>query len=419
MTLQELRDLHNLKLKEQETILNAAETRAFTEDENKRFDTLNTEISDVMKQIAEAEKREAVRAQIAASKINSGQAKRTEEEKEVANFSLIKFIREATNGTLTGRELEFHQEAVRESASIGTSIHGFGLPSFMMRAGQDASTAATASNLIATNLDSTLIPALRPRTVLSTLGATSMNGLIGNLDLPAGDGIATATWEGELDAAAQSDPSTRLVQLRPNRLAAYTDISKQLNIQSSFSVEAWIRAEFENAIARAVDSAGIIGNGGNIDGILGTVGVNEITFGGAATRDKLIDLQTKIAVENADFGNLNYLMNPRIKGDLQKLETDSGSGLFVMNNPNTLLGYNVGVSTLVPTNIDSTKTAVIFGNFADLVVANWGGLDITIDPYTLARTGQIRITINSYWDVKLKQPKSFAFGDDITYSALS
>jgi HK97 family phage major capsid protein len=273
--------------------------------------------------------------------------------------------------------------------------------------------------LIATNLDSTLIPALRPRTVLSTLGATSMNGLIGNLDLPAGDGIATATWEGELDAAAQSDPSTRLVQLRPNRLAAYTDISKQLNIQSSFSVEAWIRAEFENAIARAVDSAGIIGNGGNIDGILGTVGVNEITFGGAATRDKLIDLQTKIAVENADFGNLNYLMNPRIKGDLQKLETDAGSGLFVMNNPNTLLGYNVGVSTLVPTNIDSTKTAVIFGNFADLVVANWGGLDITIDPYTLARTGQIRITINSYWDVKLKQPKSFAFGDDITYSALS
>ena len=144
-----------------------------------------------------------------------------------------------------------------------------------------------------------------------------------------------------------------------------------------------------------------------------------MTFGGAATRDKLIDLQTLIAVENGDFGNMAYLMNPRIKGDLQQLATDAGSGLFVMNNPNELLGYRVGVSTLVPTNIDSTKTAIIFGDFSQLLLCNWGGLDITIDPYTLSKTGQIQIVINSYWDVKLKQPKSFAFGDDVTYSALS
>jgi HK97 family phage major capsid protein len=101
------------------------------------------------------------------------------------------------------------------------------------------------------------------------------------------------------------------------------------------------------------------------------------------------------------------------------LETDSGSGLFVMDNLNSLLGYNVAVSTLVPTNIASTKTAVIFGNFADLILANFGGVDITVDPYTLADNAQVKVVINSFWDVKLKQPKSFAFGNDITWTALS
>jgi len=207
--------------------------------------------------------------------------------------------------------------------------------------------------------------------------------------------------------------------LRPNRLAAVTTLSKQLLMQSSFSAEQWVRSELENAVARAVDSAGIQGNSASIDGILGTSGVSDITFGGAVTRAKLINLITKVAVENADVENMGFLMNPIIKGELQNLETDSGSGLFVMDKANELFGYKVGISTLVPTNISSTKTAVIFGNFRDLVIANWGGLDIIVNPYSLDTTSQVRITINSFWDIKLKQPKSFAFGNDITWTALS
>ncbi len=127
-----------------------------------------------------------------------------------------------------------------------------------------------------------------------------------------------------------------------------------------------------------------------------------------------------VAVENADVANMSFLMNPIVKGELMQSATDAGSGMFVMDNANTVLGYNVAVSTLVPTNIASTKTAVIFGNWADLVIANFGtGVDLVVDPYTAAGTGQVVVTINSYWDVKLKQPKSFAFGNDITWSALS
>jgi HK97 family phage major capsid protein len=301
--------------------------------------------------------------------------------------------------------------------ATGRALQGYGLPSFQLRA-QDAATAATAGNLIATELDSAIIPALRPNLVMSALGATTLNGLVGNLDLPAADGLATATWEGETDQAANTDPSTRLVELRPNRLAAITTVSKQLMTQASFSVEAWIRGELSNAVARAVDAAAIVGNSGNIDGILGTTGVNDITFGGAVTRDKLIDLMTSIALDDYNSETMAFLVNPILKGEMMQTKLDTGSGQFLMNNTNELFGYPVAVSTLVPTNIDTDKTAAIFGDFSNVVLANWGGVEIVLDPYVRAEYGQVRIIINSYWDVKLKQPKAFAFGDDITWTAL-
>jgi HK97 family phage major capsid protein len=424
MTLNELQVRLNEKLTRQEEILNVvdAEQRDFTDAEQAEFDTLNREISGINKSIQTEQKKEEVRAQIAMNKINSGSARKSEEAKASGRFSLIRALNLLSKGVnpdnMDGVEGEVHQEAVREARSSGQSIMGYGLPAFMMRA-QTAGTAATAGNLIATELDSTIIPALRPRTVMAQLGATFMNGLSSNLDMPAADGLGTAVWEGENDANAETDPTTRKVLLRPNRLAAKTIVSKQLLIQSSFDAEAWVRGELENAVARAVDLAAIQGNSGNISGILGTAGVSDVTFSGAVSRAKLVNLITKIAVENADVATLNFLMNPIIKGELMSLETDSGSGLFVMDNANQLLGYNVAVSTLVPTTIDTNKTAVIFGNFADLVVANWNGVDLLVDQYTLADTAQVKVVINSYWDVKLKQPKSFAFGNDITWTALS
>lgn len=424
MTLTEMQSRMTEKLNRQEEILKLSdnEQREFTELETTEFDTLSRDIAAINKSIQIEQKKDEARAQIALNKMNNGQARKSEEQKVTEKFSFLRVLNQLAEGIrpdqLEGAEGEVHQEAKREARESGKFLSGFGMPAFMMRA-QDASTAATAGNFIETSLDSTLIPALRPKTVLAQLGAMTMNGLVGNLDLPAGDGIASATWEGETDAMANTDPSTRLVSLRPNRLAAVTTLSKQLLMQSSFSAEQWVRGELENAVARAVDSAGIQGNSASIDGILGTSGVSDITFGGAVTRAKLINLITKVAVENADVENMGFLMNPIIKGELQNLETDSGSGLFVMDKANELFGYKVGISTLVPTNIASTKTAVIFGNFRDLVIANWGGLDIIVNPYSLDTTSQVRITINSFWDIKLKQPKSFAFGNDITWTALS
>ena len=41
---------------------------------------------------------------------------------------------------------------------------------------------------------------------------------------------------------------------------------------------------------------------------------------------------------------------------------------------------------------------VLFGNWSNLMIGQWGALDLTVDPYTLADQGKVRMVINSYWD---------------------
>lgn len=421
MNLEQIRADYDKALQRQAELLEFTKTRDLTDDEETEFDTLTESVRNLSKEMEKANKYDEARRTIAQNKFKI--EKKTEEEKVTEKFSLFRAINQLAKGKdaddLDGAEGEMHQEAKREAREAGKTLEGFGLPAFQLRA-QDASTAATAANLISTDLSNQFIPALRPNIVLTGLGATAFNGLKGNVDVPGGNALATATWEGETDQAANTDPSTRLVELRPNRLAAITTLSKRLITQASLDAEAWVRNELSNAIARAVDYAGINGNGGNIEGIMATTGVNEISFAGAVNRADLVNLMTIIDVNNYRSNNMAFLTSPVVKGELLNLEVDSGSGMFVMNpNNDMLLGYKVVTTTHVPTNINSTKTAVIFGDFSQLAIANWGGVDIIVDPYVRAEYGQVRLIINSEWDVRVLQPKAFAFGNDITWTALS
>ncbi len=94
-------------------------------------------------------------------------------------------------------------------------------------------------------------------------------------------------------------------------------------------------------------------------------------------------------------------------------------GNFILNDTNNVLGYNVVSTTTVPS--DLTKgtssgvcSAVIFGNFNELMIAMWGGLDILVDPYTGSSTGATRIAMFQDIDVKLRHAESFAAIKDVT-----
>jgi HK97 family phage major capsid protein len=295
-----------------------------------------------------------------------------------------------------------------------------GIPSFLVQPEKRDLTVGAATqigNTVATEVG-TMIPYLQPRLQTMALGATMMTGLTSNVSIPRNNGIGSAAWEGETDENAETNLTTDVISLSPNRLGAVMEYSKQLLLQSTVSVDNLVRQDLQRAIAIALDSAAIngAGTGNQPTGILNTGSIGDVamgTNGAVPTRAKLVDLVTALATANADMGNLAFLTTPGIRGKLQQTLLDAGSGRFVWENPNELLGYNAQVSTQVPSNLDKGSSsgvcnAIIFGNWSELMIAQWGGLDLLADPYTKGSQAMVRIIVNSWWDIALRHPASFA-----------
>jgi len=423
-TLKVLKEERAAKWLEASGLVKQAETekRDLSADETTKYDNLVSEIESMDSEITRAEKHEQLQARLAGASGTSG-SKETKEEKD---FSLVKFMREAVNGSLTGVEAEMHQEAEKEARQFGKEIVGFGIPSliFAPQKRDHQVTDSAKGGITVPTFKQGFIEPLRGRSMVLEMGAQLMTGLTGNIDNI--NGTATvATWEGEIDDNADTSMAFDKVPMTPHRLGAITTISKQLLLQSSLDVENLIRMDLIKAITTAVDKAAISGNGGGgILGILGTVGIGSVVGGASGSNlswAQVVALEKEVAIDNADFGSLGYLTNPKVRAQAKTVEKASNTAQFLWQDGATPLnGYRAGVTTQVPSDLVKTVTsnlsALIFGNWDDLMIGQWGGLDIVVDPYTAKKKAQIEIAINSFWEAVVRRPESFAAMLDITAS---
>jgi HK97 family phage major capsid protein len=186
-------------------------------------------------------------------------------------------------------------------------------------------------------------------------------------------------------------------------------MTRQLILQSTPSIEQLVRDDLTQALALAIDKAALEGTGlsGQPTGILSTVGVNKPTSFAAAvpTFAEMVALETAVAEDNALFGNLAYITDAATYGGLKTKTKDAGSGMFVLESGQAN-GYTVYRTQ------QATAGNVYFGNFQDCMVGFWGGLDLTVDPYTSSTTGTVRIVALQTVDVALRNPVSFAYNND-------
>lgn len=406
-----------------------AEARAWDADEETEAETLMTEIDDLDEQIRVVESQ--IRADgilaVETTKSRAMDTQESEAKKVSKRYSILKAMRgQMPGGTLDGVEKEMHDEAVREASDSGQSVSGLGVPSMLISLqGRDLTvgTAATAGNLVHTD-EGEFIPALTPKLKVMDMGARPMTGLVGNLQLKKQTGVATAAWAGEQTPAAQTDPSVGLINLSPKRLAAYTDISNQLLIQSSIDAEGWVRGELSNAIARKLDATCINGSGtGNEPiGLMNFADVNTVAIGangGDPTRAALLEMVKMIAVEDADIGDMSFLTTPGVRYKLQNTLLDAGSGRFVWGDLiNNLLGYRAEISNNVPKDLTKGSgvdlNAIIFGVWNQLIIGQWAGADIIVDPYTRAKEGTVEVVVNSFWDINTRHDQAFSVIKDAT-----
>lgn len=288
-----------------------------------------------------------------------------------------------------------------------------------------AGTPSAGGNLVATELlGSSFIDLLRNAMVLDTLGVTWLRDLNGNVAIPSQTGTATGYWLAESGEPTESAASIGQVTLTPKTVGAFTDYSRRLLLQSSIDVEAFVRADLAATIGQSIQAAAINGSGsGNQPtGLLNTVGIGSVaggTNGAAPTYDHMVDLETAVSNANADVGTLAYLTNTRVRGRLRKTQEFSGTnGKAVWQRGRErgigdVLGYDAVVTNAVPNTLTKGTasgicSAIAYGNWADLLIGMWGGLDVLLDPYAGATSGTRRVVALQDVDIAFRRVSSFA-----------
>ena len=295
-----------------------------------------------------------------------------------------------------------------------------------MQTGQDT----LGGNLVDTELRSSeFIDALRNRAMISRLGARMLSGLQGNLDIPRQSGVTTTYWVAEGGTITESNLTIDLISMRPRDLTCLTSVTRRMLMQGSLDVEALIRFDMLQQMALGIDLAAISGTGISNQplGILNYPGVNSVAIGangGAPAWSHLVQLETEIAVDNADDGTCYYLTNARTRGKLKTTAKVTGQDVFLWTDSPTekgmgmVNGYGAAVSNQVPSNgtkgSGSSLSSIIFGDFSQLLIGEWGVLEIMPNPYGQGYpSGSVQIRTMVTVDVVPRRPQYFAVITDV------
>lgn len=341
-------------------------------------------------------------------------------------FSLLRYISGIVSGNLSGLEREVDQMGAEEYQRLGLTRQGHVIPSAYLRAasGQNHTAAADGGNLTEEG-ERRYLDILKDKLVVSSLGATVLTNLVGTFTAISSSAVQAA-WEGEGEKNELKKLTYSKLTMTPHRSSVSVATTKDLLRQTSYDVEQDLLTKITDAHAALLEKAAICGAGtaGEPTGILNTEGIGNVavgTNGGPVTWKLIVALETDVNSKNANRGRMAYLSNAKVNGALKTTEKAANTARFLLSDeaPKILNGYPFDWTNVVPS--DLTKgtasekcSALIFGNFQDLYIGQWGGIDIVVDPYTGARSGEIYITINAWNDVKVVEPKSFAAIKDIT-----
>jgi HK97 family phage major capsid protein len=285
------------------------------------------------------------------------------------------------------------------------------------RASLDVATSTAAGNTVFSQYGG-FIEKLRNRSAIMRAGATVLPGLSGNVTFVKQDGAGTAYWIAETPGTdvTESNLTTATVSLSPKTLMARQSVSNQLLVQSSINVDAAIRDDLAKIIALEIDRAALHGSGASNQptGVYGASGVNTVTFGGTVTYAKLVEMVAAIAADNADIGEMAFLITPETAAKAMQVarfsstDTPLYQGTF---SEGQLIGYRAFVSNQISKTLGTgSDHGILAGVMPQCLVGEWGGMSLTVDPYTLAAQDVVRLIVRSFVDIAVRNGEAFAKG---------
>lgn len=278
-----------------------------------------------------------------------------------------------------------------------------------------------------------LIELLRPKARVIEAGATVLTGLTGPVAFPKQSAGATIYWVPENGASdvSDGDPALGLALVNPKTLQSNIPYTRQLLMQSSLDIEAWLRNELSIAHGLAIDRAAIHGRGNNGEptGVYAASGVYAQAMGGVPALGTLMNMVAAIADMNADVETMRWITTPLMAGKMRTTLEFPGAAMPQGGTlwqgslaKGTMLGYGAASSTQVskvmsgslPTG--GSTHGMVFGNWADMLIALFGALEFIVDPFSKKKKGIIEITTVQFADVLLRHGESFSKATGATIS---
>lgn len=388
------------------------EVRDMTEDESKEIDDLKEKIKEKDEELKSLQARldklsfeedgedctEDDRSCVKEDdKENSRNNSKSNIRKMKKNFSLVKAIRSiANNQPLDDVTMAVIKAGQEEARKAGVNAQGqIQLPT---EERATVTVAAEGEDVVATDLFDILTP-LRAKNVLVNAGAKFLGNLVGNVQVPIMT-KANVTWEGETATAKDGAPTFSHVTLSPKRITAFIDCSKTLLAQDGIGIENALRNDLVAAINSKLEETLLGAEAGSTTQPAGLF--NKITADSVANFADICDKEAEVEDANV-LGECVYVMSNKAKSAMRSMLKGTNATGMVFEN-----GEVDGTKAFNTSNVEGKK--YLYGDFSNLAIGSWGGVDLTVDPYTKAADGQIRIVVNMYVDAQVLRPEAFTAG---------
>lgn len=355
------------------------EIRMLTDEENQKLNETKEQIEKINEELRNLD------VELPQDEQNNLKPIRTMEKR---NFSLVQAIRNVANNR---QQDEFTQEVLNAGAEnfrmTGNSFQGqIQLPNAEFRT---ITKATEGGDIVATDLFD-IAQAIHNKSVMAALGCRIISGLTNDLQFPI-ISEANATWEAETATTAATTPTFSSIKLSPKRLSMVVPISKMLLAQDSAGIERAVRNEITMGILGKLEST-IFGDAA------GTTTQPAGLFTGTIS-NTISDYASVVNLESAldgkdGYANMKYLLSPSVKATLRSMiKGTNGTGMVYEN------GEVDGTPALCTGYVDAGKLA--YGDFSNLIIGIWDGLDIVVDNYSLAADGCVRLVVNFYCDAQV------------------
>ena len=347
-------------------------------------------------------------------------------DKEVSQFSLFRMISAVQSGDFSkaGFEKRCHEavasQVMHKLGRGAQAENNFFVPAEVLKAQmvpqrvqRDLTSApGSAGGFLVETANVSFIDLLRNRSVLFNMGARRLSGLVGNVAVPRQTGAATANWMSAESGtgAAYSDQTFGQMALTPKTVVAATKISRQLQLQSDPSAESIVMADLAAQVALAVDLAGLSGSGasGQPTGIINTAGIGGFV-GTSITYALLLNSQEDLALANTLTASCGYVSHPVATSILMQRArfANTDTPLWIGNMlDGQCLGFRGMSSNQMP------ASRLLFGDFSQVVVGEWGVLELAVNPVENFLAGIIGLRAMYSVDVGVRYAGAFSYASN-------